>query len=127
MTRFALLAAPLLLAGCAATPPVEATASPARAAIGQTVGVDGPRVTPLIVLEDSRCPRNVACIWAGRVRIRVRIDLGKGSEERELEQGKPIHVADGSLELVEVLPERIADKPILPEDYQFGFRFMGGL
>lgn len=129
MTRtLLLLLAPLLLAGCAASPPpFEASATPARAGIGQTVGVDGPRITPLAVLEDSRCPENARCVWAGRVRISVRIDLGSRSEERELERGTPIPVADGALELVEVLPERNTDRTILPEDYQFGFRFAGGL
>lgn len=127
MTRLAILFAPLLLAGCAATPPVEATAGPIRAGIGQTVAVDGPRVTPLEVLEDSRCPRGVQCVWAGRVRISARIDLGKGSETRELTLGKPENVADGALELVEVLPDKMADRTILPEDYRFGFHFAGGL
>ena len=127
MRPFVFLPAILALAGCAPLPPIEATASPARAGIGQTVVVDGPRVTPFAVVEDSRCPDNLRCVWAGRVRIKVRIDLGSRSEERELERGKPIHVADGSLELVEVMPERRTDPPIPPEDYRFGFRFMGGI
>lgn len=128
MIHRALLLAPLLLAGCAAAPtPGEASAPPIRAGIGQTATVDGPRVTPLTLLEDSRCAKGVQCIWAGQVRISVRIDLGAHSEERELTLGKPIHVADGGLELVEVLPEKVVDRTILPEDYRFGFRFMGGI
>jgi hypothetical protein len=127
MTRLAILFAPLLLAGCAAAPPVEATANPARAGIGQTVAVEGPKVTPLQVLEDSRCPKGVQCVWAGRVRIATRIDLGSGSVAREVTLGQPIHIADGELELVEVLPDKVADRTILPEDYRFGFRFAGGL
>lgn len=116
----------LLLAGCAAAPPVETTAGPARAGIGQTIQVDGIRVTPLAVVEDSRCPKGVQCVWAGRVRIGVRVDFAR-TEARELELGKSIPVADGTLELVEVLPEAVAGRKILPEDYRFGFRFMGGL
>lgn len=127
MNRLSVLVAPLLLTGCATTPPVEATAGPIRAGIGQTVAVDGPKVTPLEVIEDSRCPKGVQCVWAGRVRISVRIDLGAGSQTRELTLGKPEHIADGTLELVEVLPDKLADRTILPEDYRFGFRFAGGL
>jgi hypothetical protein len=126
MIRFALLLAPLLLIGCAASLPGEAAAGPARAGIGQTVPVDGPKVTPLSVLEDSRCPKDVQCVWAGRVRINVRIDLGADSKERELELGKPVDLADGALELVEVLPEKVTNRTTLPEDYRFGFRFSGG-
>lgn len=128
MTRTALLLAPLLLAGCAAsTPPLAHPTNPVRAGIGQTISVDGPHVSPLAVLEDSRCPKAVQCVWAGRVRISVRIDLGARSETRELELNRPVHVADGALELVEVLPDKMTDRMILPEDYQFGFRFMDGI
>lgn len=116
----------LLLAGCAAAPTAETTASPARAGIGQTVYVDGIRVTPLQVIEDSRCPKGVQCVWTGRVRIGVRIDSAR-AESRELELDKPVHVADGALELVEVLPAPVAGRTVLPEDYRFGFRFAGGL
>lgn len=127
MTRALILAPLLLLAGCAASPAVEASAGPVRAGIGQTAAVDGPRVTPLEVLEDSRCAKRAMCYWAGRVRIRVRVDLGARSEMHDLTLGAPVHVADGSLELVEVLPEKVQNRTILPEDYRFGFRFMGGI
>jgi hypothetical protein len=45
----------------------------------------------------------------------------------EITQGKPIPVADGSLELVEVQPDRMAGEPLDPKAYRFGFRFMGGI
>ena len=99
----------------------------ARAGLNQTVRVDGPRVTPLAVLEDSRCPMNARCVWAGQVRLKVRVHLGVRDEERELTSGKPVQVADGALELVEVQPDRVAGETLDPKDYRFGFRFMGGL
>lgn len=127
MIRNALLTLTALpLAACATVPP--ATDGVARARLGQTVTVDGPRVTPLAVLEDSRCPINARCVWAGQVRLSVRIDLGNRSEQRELTTGKPLPVADGTLELVEVTPDRIAGgEPFPQRDYRFGFRFMGGI
>jgi hypothetical protein len=45
----------------------------------------------------------------------------------ELTSGKPVQIADGSLELVEVQPDRVAGEKLDPKDYRFGFRFMGGL
>jgi hypothetical protein len=119
------LAAPLLLSGCV-TYKVRNDGI-ARAALGETVYVNGPRVTPLEVLEDSRCPVGARCVWAGQVRLKVRIDLGARGEERELSSGKPEPVADGSLELVEVRPDRIAGETLDPNNYRFGFRFAGGL
>jgi len=119
--------ATLPVAGCA-TIDQPSTDGIARARIGQTVYVDGPKVTPLAVLEDSRCPMNARCVWAGQVRLSVKVHLGKGDQVREIVTGKPISVADGILELVEVTPDRVAgEKPFPKQDYRFGFRFMGGL
>jgi len=121
-----LLATLSLMAGCASTPP-KPNDGLARARLGETVYVDGPRVTPLTVLEDSRCPKGVQCVWAGRLRISARIDLGSGSQTRELTLGKPESIADGSLELVSATPHRVAGQPLDPKSYHFAFRFMGGL
>lgn len=123
---FSLLPA-VVLAGCV-TYHVPADGI-ARARLGQTVAVDGPKVTPLAVLEDSRCPMNARCVWAGQVRLKARVHLGTGDRDLELTSGKPIPVADGTLELVEVRPDRVAGEgqSLDPEDYRFGFRFMGGL
>jgi hypothetical protein len=76
------LTAPLLLSGCV-TYKVRSDGI-ARVALGETVYVDGPRVTPLAVIEDSRCPIDARCVWAGQVRLKVRIDIGARGEEREL-------------------------------------------
>lgn len=118
--------AALALAGCATVP--SNNDGIARARIGQTVYVDGPKITPLAVLEDSRCPMNARCVWAGQVRLSVKIHLGSGSQVHQIVTGKPFPVADGTLELVEVTPDRVAgEKPFPEQDYRFGFRFTGGL
>ncbi|KQM13069.1 hypothetical protein ASE49_13860 [Novosphingobium sp. Leaf2] len=99
------------------------------AALGQSVTVGGPRITPLAVLEDSRCPMNARCVWAGQVRLRVRQDSGRGGV-LELTSGKPAHIADGTLELVDIRPDKMAGASnqgaIDPTRYRFGFRFTGG-
>lgn len=116
----------LSLSACATVPP--GTDGITRLAIGQTGSVDGPKLTPLAVLEDSRCPINARCVWAGQVRLRIRVTLGSGSREHEIVTGTPLQIADGQLELVEVQPGRMAgqgsEKPLA---YRFGFRFAGGL
>ena len=115
----------LLTSGCATLPTTDGII---RLAIGQTGTVDGPKVTPLAVLEDSRCPINARCVWAGQVRLKIKVTLGSGSREHEIVTGKPLAIADGQLELVEVEPGRLAgqgsEKPLA---YRFGFRFAGGL
>ena len=122
------IALPLTLAGCVTGG--SASQLPSRiengpVAIGQTAYVDGPSVTPLAVLEDSRCPREVRCVWAGQVKLRVRVTGGAWSREIELVSNKPVQVADGALQLVAVTPER-SQAAIRPQDYRFTFRFDGG-
>ena len=122
----ALVFAALVLAGCATTPEPEAAHDGiARAGLNQRVYVDGPYVTPLAVVEDSRCPAGDQCVSAGRTRVMVRIDLGSRSEYRELCSDKPLQVADGQLALVEVQPTPAAGTR--PGAYRFGMRFAGGL
>jgi len=98
-----------------------------RAIFGETVSVGGPRVTPVSLVEDSRCPQDVQCVWAGRVRISVRIETGAGTISQDLDLGTPVQVADGKLTLVEVYPDKRKDTPIYPEQYRFAFRFDDGL
>jgi hypothetical protein len=110
----------LLLVACA-------QASGPVASVGQSAAVDGIKVRPVALLEDSRCPKDVTCFWAGQVRIHAVISGGAWRIERDLTQGKPIPVADGTLELTSVAPERRRDTPIALKDYRFTFRFSGGL
>jgi hypothetical protein len=117
----------LATTACATTPAPPAHNGLSYGHIGQEVSVDGPRVTPLAVLEDSRCPANVTCVWAGRVRISAKVTTGRGSEPRELTLGQPIAVADGTLLLGDVLPARKSRDVTAASDYRFGFRFDGGL
>lgn len=117
--------AALALTGCAPLP--RPTDGVVHARLGQTVSVGGPRVTPLRVLADSRCPVNARCVWAGEVRIAARIASGRHSDTRELVLGQPVMVAGGRLELVEVRPAQHTDAAITPRKYRFGFRFAGGL
>ncbi len=89
-----------------------------RAQIGETVQVGPLAVTPIKLLEDSRCPQETQCVWAGRVRISARID---GGEPIELTQGQPFALGGRSLTLAEVHPEPRKDVTRYPDEYRFGF------
>ena len=68
-TFTALLSFPIL-AGCISIP-IAHSQDPSNARIGQAVYVDGPIIKPIAVIEDSRCPAEVQCVWPGRVRIKA--------------------------------------------------------
>ncbi len=55
-------------------------------AAGESAAVRGEdlEITFLEVLEDSRCPENVTCVWEGRAVIQIRISTDGKSENTEL-------------------------------------------
>ena len=124
MTRVLSLLA-LALAACA-TVPLPATAGP-TATLGQTAQVDGLRVKPLTIVEDSRCPINAICVWAGRLVVRAEVSGGNWRQTRDLELRKPQAIADGQLTLVEAAPSKMAGQQVDPSAYLFTFAFEGGL
>ena len=112
------LAAVLLLGACATVP-----ANSGSIRLGQTAKVGPLRVTPLRVLEDSRCPMEARCVWAGRVRLEVRVVHAGHRGVHELASDRPLTVAGGSLELAGVMPPTSTQHRIASRDYRFTFRF----
>ena len=130
LTRIAALAlaALLTLSACATAGRDAPLADGSDVALGQRAYVDGPLVQPVAVLEDSRCPMNARCVWAGRVRVQMLWIRGNGEKQPfEATLGEPVQLADGQFTLESVRPEKRTDMTIKPSDYRFSFRFAGGL
>jgi hypothetical protein len=115
----------LLLTACATTSMPRADGS--DVALGQEAMVDGPVVKPVAVLEDSRCPMNARCVWAGQVRLKMLWVRSQGEKEFELTLGEPKQLADGAITLISVRPDKRTDAVLKPSDYRFSFTFAGGL
>lgn len=122
MKATALLAA--ALSGCAAALPVH---SGPTAGLGGAVYVNGLKLRPTEIVEDSRCPVDVVCVWAGRVVVRTEVSGGAWHRTVDLELGKPQQVADGTLTLVAVHPPKHAGAETDPRAYRFTFDFQGGI
>lgn len=119
----ALLFATIPLVGCASTRAVEGPVG-----LGHTAYVSGPRVHPQRIVEDSRCPMNARCVHAGRLVVHVTVWGGSWTKEMDLTLGVGLPVADGTLTLVAVTPERIAgQQPAKASPYRFTFNFEGGI
>jgi hypothetical protein len=114
---------PIILAAAAAQP----VSSGHVARMGQIVRVEGPRVQPLAIVEDSRCAKEVQCIWAGQVMLRVRVRVGARWSVRVMTLGTAEQVADGALTLTRVLPAPTTKRRLRASDYRFTFSFEGGL
>lgn len=122
------LAAAFALSACATTRDPAPLADASDVALDERAYADGPIVQPVAVLEDSRCPMNARCIWAGRVRVQMLWIRGNGERQPfEVTLGEATPLADGSITLESVRPDRMANVELKPEDYRFAFRFAGGL
>lgn len=112
--------APFLLAlplGACAT--VQPASGPV--ALEQTQRVAGLRVTPVNVVEDSRCPENARCVWGGRVVVRVTVEGAGERLERNFTLGEPAEVHGRGLLLDSVTPERNAGTTTSVAAYRFHF------
>jgi len=116
-----LLVSALALAACATVP---ASAGP-TAGLGQVATVGGARIRPIEVLEDSRCPSNVVCIWAGRLVLLAEVSYRGGSEEYrgKLTLGEPLQLGQETVTLVATEPGTRAGKPTDPRAYRFTFAY----
>lgn len=133
MQNITRLAAPLVLvalglSACAMTSAQTPLADAGNVALGQQAYADGPIIQPVEVLEDSRCPMNARCVWAGRVRVKMLWIRGNGEKQPfEITLGESTPIADGSITLESVRPDKMTNVELKPEDYRFSFRFAGGL
>lgn len=127
------------LVGC--QPADEARADPARVrpgqpfvlAGGQEATVEGTdlRLRFADVLEDSRCPTQVDCVWTGQARIAV--DLASGTAQQSVEftlnpaPGQAVQVdAQGYTVTLETLdPYPATPDPIPFEDYRATLTVVG--
>lgn len=57
--------------------------------LGETITLENHTLKFMEVLEDSRCPENTTCIWAGRAKVLIEVsENGKESIEKTLIFGK---------------------------------------
>lgn len=110
----------LAFAGCATTP--QANAEP-TAGLGQVITINGLRIRPIRVVEDSRCPVNVQCVWAGRIIVETEISGAASYQRRNLELGKPSPLATVPMRitLIGAEPGKLAASEIPPAAYRLTY------
>lgn len=114
-------------AACPAAPVTPAPVSvppkpavPAGIAIGTIASVEGVTIGVLELLEDSRCPADVLCVWAGRVRVRASVD--SYNRDFTFTLGEPQVVGNSAVTLTSVVPEEKRSQETVPlSDYRFIF------
>jgi hypothetical protein len=91
--------------------------------IGQAANIEGEELVIKFkaVLEDSRCPVNVVCVWAGNGKVEFEIlDIDGQNKTVTLnteEEPRVTTLKGHSLKLISLNPPRIDGVSILPGDY----------
>ncbi|MET0534056.1 MAG: hypothetical protein ABW171_07510 [Steroidobacter sp.] len=71
------------------------------------------------VIEDSRCPSDANCVWAGEVKLQVATRLNAAAaEQHEITSARPATVGAFRIVVVQVQPEKISTREIPAEDYR---------
>lgn len=106
--------------------PTTATSSTANKAtitlkLGERKQVLGIFITP-ISIEDSRCAADVQCIWAGTVKVKLKVESGMGVGDLTLEQGALGTTETEEIILTDVSPyPQHASQKTLDTDYRLTF------
>jgi len=91
--------------------------------IGQTANIEGEKLVIKFkaVLEDSRCPVNVVCVWAGNGKVEFEIlDIDGQNKTVTLnteEEPRVTTLKGHTLKLISLNPPRIDGVSISPGDY----------
>ena len=88
-------------------------------ALDQPVAVGDIVVTPKEVIEDSRCPINARCVWAGRLIVRTRIDGAGWRDTADITLGETYGTHGRVIALVSGEPGKTTQAEIDPADYRF--------
>jgi len=126
LARSALLFALPVLGGCTIIPDTprvgqEAASQGRPIALGQSAWLGDAIVTPLAVVEDSRCPVDAQCIQAGKLTVRTRITATHWQQTVPLTLGEPHQAMNRSFLLAAVSPTKSAGQEIPPGAYRFTF------
>jgi hypothetical protein len=92
--------------------------------INQEAAIEGEGLAVVFesVLEDSRCPEGVDCIWSGNAKIRIRSSKQKHApasiELNTNVEPKSSSYLDYEIKLVALKPRPKADKPVQSNEYK---------
>lgn len=78
-------------------------------------------IRPLAVIEDSRCPIGVQCIWAGTVKLSLKVNVNGVAKTETIQLGQSITAGSDTITLDSVSPSHPKSGTISPSSYRFTF------
>ncbi|QZD87963.1 hypothetical protein [Qipengyuania psychrotolerans] len=126
MLKLLAMIAPIALTACVVVPDAPnqgRTPWPAGNAVplGQPVALGDIEVTALEIVEDSRCPIDAQCVWAGRLIVKTRITSAGWRDTADITLGGEFGTHGHVVALTEVSPAKTAERELRPADYRFSY------
>jgi len=97
----------------AACPSPDAKSATITTSLGQKMTALNVSITPKEIIQDSRCPEGVQCIWAGTVEAKTVHETQVGHGETIYKLGEPVIVGEFTVTLTNVTPAPKAGEEIL--------------
>lgn len=112
-----LITVALAACGRGATAALDA---PIQLAPGQSVKLDTARLEVLFngIASDSRCPSDVACVWAGEVLVQLAIRNEGRTTQHEVSERQSAKVSGYNVTVLQVLPAARSSQRIAAADYR---------
>jgi hypothetical protein len=90
--------------------------------VGETTYIAETRLSIRVigVPEDSRCPRDAVCVWAGNARVSLALRDGSSTDDVDLNstvEPRAVTRWDYTVELVDVKPVPVTGEAIRREEY----------
>jgi hypothetical protein len=104
-----------------ACPSPDATFAKAETYLNGRDGGLGLTINPREVVSDSRCPKDVQCVWAGTVEVRAAVYTAVGHGEQVFKLGEPRMMGNTEVTLVEVRPASAEEAKNPESGYWFVF------
>jgi hypothetical protein len=101
-------------------PSLLATSAKLQTYLGGRVTGLNLTLNPREIVSDSRCPKDVQCIWAGTVEVRTAVETKVAHGEHVFKLNEPLTIGDFTVTLVEVRPEK-TEEAIPVSSYWFVF------
>ncbi len=91
------------------------------AALRERISYNDLLIEPSAIKEDSRCPKQVECFWAGRAVVTMNIYSPEGEHitSKDIEEGTSFYAGSTKVTLEKVTPYPAASGKIGESDYRF--------
>ncbi len=90
--------------------------------MGQATLVDGVKITPLAVEQDSRCAVSTQCVDQGSVRVSTKFEFNNFATTKSYVSGNEMTVNGVTGTIISVSPDKVSGKEIKQGEYSFVLR-----